>query len=126
VAAVLLGTALTVLSGSEPGVILSVCLVGGSVLAALAVRPAGAYLIFPVPALAYLVAAVTCGLIHDRGADNSVSGLALSAVQWAAAGFVAMIVSTVLAIAITVFRWARDARQRGPRAVSSDRPGPAG
>jgi hypothetical protein len=123
---VVLGTVLTVVSGSEPGIILSAFLIIGSVIAALAVRPGAGYLLFPVPPLAYLMAAVACGLIRDRGADNSVSGLALSAVQWAAGGFIAMIAATVLAIAIIVFRWARDAPFRAPGAVTSDRSGPAG
>jgi len=107
-AATLLGLVITVLSGSDPGVILGVFLIAGTVVAALAVRPRAAYLIFPVPAPAYAVAAVIAGLIHDRAADASRTALALNFGQWIAAGFIPMTVATALAVLIAGYRWLRN------------------
>jgi len=107
VAAVLLGLVITVLSGSEPGVILGALLIAGTIVGALAVRPGAAYVIFPVPAPAYAVAAMIAGLIHDRAADISSTALALNAGQWIAAGFIPMIVATALAVLIAGYRWLR-------------------
>jgi len=109
VAAALLGMVITVLSGSEPGVTLGVLLIVGTIVGALAVRPGATYLIFPVPAPAYAVAAVIAGLIRDRAADTSLTALMLNAGQWIAAGFIPMIVATALAVLIAGFRWLRNA-----------------
>jgi hypothetical protein len=110
IGATLVGLVVTLLSGTEPGAILGVFVVVGTVAAALAVRPGAVYLIFPVPALAYAVAAVIAGLVHDRGVDTSHTALAISAAQWIARGFVAMTVATGLAVLIAGFRWLRMAR----------------
>jgi hypothetical protein len=122
IGATLLGLVITVLSGSEPGVILSVFLVAGTVAAALAVRPGVVYLIFPVPAPAYAVAAVAAGLIHDRGVDTSNTALALSGAQWIASGFIPMIIATGLAVLIAGYRWLREARLPGGPAAGPHGP----
>jgi hypothetical protein len=108
VAAALLGLVITVLSGSEPGVILGVLLVAGTVVGVLAVRPGATYLIFPVPAPAYAVAALIAGLIHDHATDTSRTALALNAGQWIAAGFIPMTAATALAVLIAGYRWLRN------------------
>ena len=107
VAAALLGMVITVLSGSEPGLILGIFLVAGTIAAVLAVRPGATYLIFPVPAPAYALAAIVAGLIHDHAADTSRTALVLNAGQWIAAGFIPMTVATVLAVLIAGYRWLR-------------------
>jgi hypothetical protein len=107
-----LGMLATVLSRTEPGSVLGVLVVAGTVAATLAVRPRAAYLVIPVPALAYVVAATIAGLIHDRASDSSLTGLAVHAAQWIASGFLAMSAATLLAIAITAVRWPRSARGR--------------
>ena len=122
IGATLVGLAITLLSGTEPGVILGVFVVVGTVAAALAVRPGAVYLIFPVPALAYAVAAVIAGLVHDRGVDTSHTALAISAAQWIASGFVAMTVATGAAVLIAGYRWLRTAR--AGRGTVSGRPEP--
>lgn len=124
VVAVLLGTVVTVLSRSEPGVVLSAFLIAGTFLGALLVQPGSGFLIFPVPPIAYVAAAVVAGLVHDRPAGSSVTSLALNAVQWIGSGFLAMIAATLLAIVIAVARWARGSRPAPPPATS-DRAGPA-
>jgi hypothetical protein len=87
--------------------VLGVCLVAGTVAGALAVRPRTGYLILPVPAIAYLIAALIAGLIYNRSNDGSSTFLAVNGTQWIASGFIAMAVATGLAIVITAIRWRR-------------------
>lgn len=117
IGATLLGLVITLLAGTEPGVILGVFLVLGTVAAALAIRPGAVYLIFPVPAPTYVVAAVIAGLVHDRGIDTSKTALALSFAQWIAGGFIAMTLATALAVLIAGYRWLQANRPpKGPAA----------
>jgi hypothetical protein len=116
-----LGALVTLVAGSNPGVVLCLFLIAGTICAALAVKPGTAYKIIPVPVLAYLVAAMITGMIHDGAAGSSLTALALGAAQWIASGFIAMIITTLLAIAIAL------ARLRGSRGTddqgSSNGPG---
>jgi 4-amino-4-deoxy-L-arabinose transferase-like glycosyltransferase len=105
-----LGGLLTALGNQEPGAILGICIVAGTIIASLAVRPRAGYLILPVPALAYLVTAGIAGLIHDRATDTSNTAVAANAIQWIAGGFVAMSAATVVVIVITAARWRRKSR----------------
>jgi hypothetical protein len=105
VAAATLGAAFTVASDRDPGRALGVFVLAGTLAAATSVRAQSAYAIIPVPALAYAVAGVVAGSIHDRAADATRTALAASAVQWIADGFIAMIAATVLAVVITLARW---------------------
>jgi hypothetical protein len=102
-AAGLLGT---VLSGSGPGLVLGIFLLAGTAAGALAVHPRAAYLIVPVPPLAYAVAAILAGLIHDHAAGTSHTALAISAAQWIASGFLAMTAATLVALGVATVRWA--------------------
>jgi hypothetical protein len=110
-----LGTLVTVLAGSEPGSVLGVSLVAGTLIGALAVRPGATFLIIPVPALAYVVAAVLAGLIRDRANDSSLTMLAVHAAQWIASGFLAISTATLLAIGVTAARWPRRGSRRPGR-----------
>jgi hypothetical protein len=121
IGAMLLGLVITLLARTEPGLVLGVFLVAGTVAGALAVRPGAVYLLFPVPAPAYAVAAVIAGLVHDRGVDTNRTALALSAAQWIAGGFIAMALATGLVVLIAGYRWLREARP--PQGPSSRRPG---
>ncbi len=100
-----LGGLATAIIGREPGPLLGSLVLIATLLAGTAVRPRAAYLIIPLPALCYLVAATTAGLYHDRAADTSLTALAASALQWAASGFWLMIVATAAAIVIAAVRW---------------------
>jgi Domain of unknown function (DUF6542) len=100
-----LGALLTVITRSDPGFLLGLLVVTGTVAACLAVSPRRAYLIIPAPALAYLGAAIIAGLIHDRAADASLTLLAINAARWIASGFIAMIAATALAAMISGVRW---------------------
>lgn len=107
------GLLATVLGGSGPGIVLGIFLLAGTAAGALAVRPRAAYLIIPVPPLAYVVAATLAGLIHDHAARTSHTALAISAAQWIASGFLAMAAATLLAIVLATVRWAAERRHRG-------------
>ena len=106
------GALLTAMAGSEPGLVLGVFLVAGTVVAGLAVQPRVVYRIVPVPALSYLGAAVLAGMIHDRANGTSSTALAVGATQWIASGFLAMSAATILAVAMTIIRWR--GKGRGP------------
>ena len=90
---------------SAPGFLLGFFVVAGTVAAALAVRPRAGRMIFPVPVLSYLVAALISGVVFDRSAGASKTVLAIGAAQWIASGFSAMALATVLAIVIISVRW---------------------
>jgi hypothetical protein len=111
----LAGCIVTVLSGAEPGAALGVLVAGGTIVGATVVRARSAYLVIPIPAPAYAVAAVTAGLVHDRAADTSRTALALHVVQWLASGFIAMATATALAAAIAAIRWAASRHARRTR-----------
>jgi hypothetical protein len=116
IAAAALGALITAVTGSQPGLVLGVLLVGATITAALAVRPRAAYRVIPVPALAYVVAASLAGLISDRATGTSITALAVNGAQWIASGFIAMTVATGLAVVIALVRWYTSRRvQRGPR-----------
>lgn len=99
-----LGTLVTVLTGSDPGIALGLLVVIGTIAACLAVRARGVYWIVPAPALAYLAGAVISGLVHDRAADTSSTELTVNAARWIASGFLAMAIATALAVGIAVVR----------------------
>ncbi len=100
-----LGALVTVLAGAEPGTLLGLFVITATGLGAFAVRPGSVYLIIPVPAPAYLAAAVLAGLIHDRASDTSGAILAVNALEWIANGFFAMSAATLLAMAVALWRW---------------------
>ena len=100
-----MGTIATMVARSTPGLLLGIFVIAGTVTAALAVRPSAGRTIVPVPALAYLMAALISGVVFNRSAASSKAALAIGAAQWIADGFFAMVLATVLAVVITVVRW---------------------
>jgi hypothetical protein len=117
-----LGALLTIFMGSDPGLLLGLLVVAGTVAASLAVSPRRAYLIIPAPALAYLAAAILAGLIHDWTSDTSHALLALNAARWSASGFLGMLAATALAVVITVARWLRSGRAARLPPAGGNRP----
>ena len=53
VAGTVIGIVATLVAGSEPGLLLSLFIIVGAVVATLAVRPGAVYLFFPLPAFAF-------------------------------------------------------------------------
>ena len=105
VASAAVGAIVTMVTRSAPGFLLGLFIVAGTVAASLAVRPRAGRMIFPVPVLSYLVAALISGVVFDRSADTSKTALAIGAAQWIANGFFAMALATVLAVLIIAARW---------------------
>ncbi len=105
IAAAVIGTAVTAGTHHAPGYLLGGFVVAGTLAAALAVRPRAVYLLIPVPPLAYMVGALTAGLIHQQSAGPGSSGLTVSVAQWIADGFVTMVAATALAAVIAIIRW---------------------
>jgi hypothetical protein len=105
----------TVVTGREPGLLLGVFLVAGTLVGVSVVRPFASYLIIPVPAPAYLAAALAAGVLHGGLATTSHTGLAVSALQWTAGGFVPMALATVLAIIVAAGRRRMAARSQRAR-----------
>ena len=110
-----LGGVVTAATGRAPGFALDVFVIGGTAAAVLAVRPRSVYLIIPVPALSYLVAATVAGLAETTGqaAGAPLTTLAVGAAQWMASGFLAMTTATLLVVAAAAARWSL--RRHGPR-----------
>jgi hypothetical protein len=133
VGSAMIGAIATIVTKSQPGSVLGLSVLAGTVAAALTVQPRTGRLIFPVPALSYLVAALGAGVVYDRSEDKT--QIAVGAAQWIASGFFVMVLATLLAIALTTvrwFMWRRD--QSGPvppdwpdpgRAAPRPQPGPA-
>jgi hypothetical protein len=122
-----IGGLLTAASGNAPGLALGIFVIGGTAAAVLAVRPRSVYLIIPVPALSYMVAATAAGLVEIKGqaAGASLTTLAVGAAQWMASGFLAMATATLLAIATAAARWPfRRPAPRGPAPRGPDPRGP--
>ena len=122
VGSAVIGTVATIVTKAQPGSVLGLFVLAGTVAAALTVQPRTGRLIFPVPALSYLIAALAAGVVYDRAADKT--QIAVGAAQWIASGFFVMVLSTLLAVALTTVRWYMWRRdQRGPAAP--DRPATA-
>jgi hypothetical protein len=123
-AAAVIGTGVTVAMHHDPGYLLGGAVIAGTLAAVLAVRRDAVYQLIPVPALAYLVGALAAGLMHEQNAGPSPSGLAVSATQWVAGGFVTMAVATGLAVAVTVIRWQLNRRGGNPGRPAQPEPEP--
>jgi Domain of unknown function (DUF6542) len=101
-----IGAGATIATDGEPGLLLGLFLIAATIVAALVVALRSAYVLIPVPALAYTAAALLAGYVHDRSTvDTSLTGLAVSAVQWIADGFFAMSAATLIAILVPAGRW---------------------
>ena len=124
VAGTLIGIIGTLVAGSEPGVLLSLFIIVGAIVATLGVRPGAVYLFFPLPAFAFFAGAVITGKIHDSSLSSSTAGLAAGFTQWIAGIFFPMCAATILVLVIGGARWLL-ARQLvgGQFPMSEDRPG---
>ncbi len=111
----LVGAAVTIATRRDPGPIIGGFVFAGTIAAGLIVAPRAAHVIIPVPALAYLVTAPIAGIIRDPAATSSRTGLLTSAAQWLAGGFLAMVIATAVAIAITAARRAHATHTGGHR-----------
>lgn len=126
----LLGAIITVVERQDPGVVLGVLLVLGTIAAGLGVKTRSARLIIPAPVFCYVPTAVIAGAINDRSEDSSKIGLIVHGGKWISSGFTAMSLATILAILITGVRLFLDYRIRSTRrprqgaSAKSRRPAP--
>jgi hypothetical protein len=105
VAGGLLGIAATLVAHQEPGALLGVFIIIGSVAAVLCIQRDKAYLLFPVPALTFFVAAIVAGKVHDAKFGSSTAAFAGNAAQWIAGIFFPAVVATILVLLIGGGRW---------------------
>jgi hypothetical protein len=124
IAATVIGIIATLVAGREPGLLLSLFIIVGAVVATLGVRPGAVYLLFPLPAFAFFAGAVITGKIHDRSLASSTLGEAAGFTQWIAGIFFPMCAATILVLAIGGARWLLSRQLVGGRfPMSEDRPG---
>jgi hypothetical protein len=111
-ASALFGAVVTVLIRHDPGTVLGVVVLAGTVVACLAVRARSVRLLIPAPTLCYVPAAVIAGAVNDRATDTSHTMDLVNAGSWIANGFLMMALATVAAIVFTALRLYLDWRYR--------------
>ncbi|MGH3212705.1 MAG: DUF6542 domain-containing protein [Trebonia sp.] len=105
VAGTVLGIVVTLVAGQEPGGLLGFFIIVGAIAAALCIRRGKVYLLFPAPALAFFVAAIVTGKVHDAKLGSSTAGLGAGFTQWVAGIFFPAVVGTIIVVLIGGGRW---------------------
>ena len=104
-AGAVLGVVVTLVANQEPGNLLGFFIIVGSVAAVLGIQRGKIYLLFPVPALAFFVAAIAVGKVHDSKFGSSTIAVADGFTQWIAGIFFPAVVATALVLLIGGGRW---------------------
>ena len=99
------GIVVTLVAGQEPGGLLGFFIIVGAIAATLCVRRGKVYLLFPAPALAFFVAAVVTGKVHDAKLGSSTAGLGAGFTQWVAGIFFPAVVATIIVLLVGGGRW---------------------
>lgn len=94
------------LAGGDPGLILDLSLVVGTLVAALLIEDRLVYLIIPAPALVFPVMAFAAGIVGVQHATTSSTRMMIAVTTWVENGFIAMATATLLAGLVTVVRMA--------------------
>jgi hypothetical protein len=123
-AATILGVIATIVTKKDPGTILGVLIVVGALAAAVGVRYSTAYILIPIPALAWVAGAGIAGYVHDRSLLTGSIGYGSQAAVWMAAGFTWMVIAIIAVIVVAAGRYAWVRRNR--MVSSRGRPAPAG
>jgi hypothetical protein len=105
VACTVLGVIVTLVAGQEPGGLLGFFIIVGTIAAALCIRRGKVYLLFPAPALAFFVAAIVTGKVHDAKLGSSTAGLGAGFTQWVAGIFFPAVVATIIVVLVGGGRW---------------------
>ncbi|HEY1669885.1 MAG TPA: DUF6542 domain-containing protein [Trebonia sp.] len=105
VAGTAVGIVVTLVAGQEPGGLLGFFIIVGAIAATLCVRRGKVYLLFPAPALAFFVAAVVTGKVHDAKLGSSTAGLGAGFTQWVAGIFFPAVVATIIVLLVGGGRW---------------------
>ena len=126
-AGTLVGIVGTLAAGSEPGFLLGFFITLSAIVGTLGVRRGAIYLFFPLPPIAFFVAGLITGKVHDSGISSTTVGLFASLPQWIADIFFPMCVATILVLLVGGIRWGlglmvvggqfpmSDPRSAGPR-----------
>jgi hypothetical protein len=121
----LLGIIFTLIAGQEPGGLLGFFIIVGTIAAALGIRRGKVYLLFPAPALAFFVAAIVTGKVHDAKLGSSTAGLGAGFTQWVAGIFFPVVVATIIVLLVGGGRWLLGRQLiTGQSALSAGRPAP--
>ena len=86
--AALLGLIGTVVIGRDPGFLIGLSILVGSVAAAIGTRRA-VHRLIPLPALSYLVATFVAGYLHDKANLNTTKEFSTSFLSWIGSAFFA-------------------------------------
>jgi hypothetical protein len=105
IAGALVGVVFTLIAGQEPGGLLGFFVIVGAIAAALGIQRGKVYLLFPAPALAFFVAAIVTGKVHDAKLGSSTAGLGAGFTQWIAGIFFPAVVGTILVLLVGGGRW---------------------
>jgi hypothetical protein len=105
VAGTALGVIVTLVAGQEPGGLLGFFIIVGAIAATLCIRRGRVYLLFPAPALAFFVAAIVTGKVHDAKLGSSTAGLGAGFTQWVAGIFFPAVVATIIVLLVGGGRW---------------------
>ena len=105
VSVALVGLIGTIVIGHDPGFLIGVCLVVGSVVAAIGAQRRTVHKLIPLPALSYLVISTAAGTANDWSNLNDSKEFATSFLTWIGGGFVGVVAATVLVVLITFVRW---------------------
>jgi hypothetical protein len=100
-----LGVIVSVIADQEPGDLLGIFVILGSIAAVVAIKRDKVYLLFPAPALTFFVAAILAGKVHDAKLGSSTAGLASGLTQWTAGIFIPAVVGTIIVLVIGGLRW---------------------
>ena len=130
VAVALVGLVGTIIIGHDPGFLIGVSLVVGSVVAAIGAQRRAVHQLIPLPALSYLVISTVAGTANDWSNLDDSKEFATSFLTWIGGGFVGLVAATVLVVLITFVRWLGSkllvSGQFGDAASGAGRPAPDG
>lgn len=119
------GVVVTLVAGQEPGGLLGFFIIVGAIAAALCIKRGKVYLLFPAPALAFFVAAIVTGKVHDAKLGTSTASLGAGFTQWIAGIFFPAVVGTIIVVLIGGGRWLLGRQLvTGQSPLSAGRPAP--
>lgn len=119
--AALLGMVGTIVVGRDPGFLIGLLTIVGSVVAAFGVQRRAVHQLLPLPALSYLVTTTIAGMVHERANLNDSKEYVTSFLTWIGSAFLAVVWATVLVAVISLARWLLS-----KRVVSGNLPGSGG
>jgi hypothetical protein len=106
----LLGMVGTIVVGRDPGFLIGLLTIVGSLIAAFGVQRRAVHKLLPVPALSYLVTTTIAGIVHERHNLNDSKEYVTNFLSWIGGAFFAVVWATVLVVVIALARWVMSKR----------------